>query len=47
MKHRRNRATVPATAFAATLEPVALLEGEMDFAKYQAVLTEERGACGA
>jgi hypothetical protein len=44
--HKSKTGTI-AVIDAATLEPVALFEGEMDFAEYQAVLAEERGACGA
>jgi hypothetical protein len=43
--HKSKTGTI-AVIDATTLEPVAVFEGETDFAKYQAVLTEERGACG-
>ena len=43
--HKSKTGTI-AVIDAATLETVAVFEGEMDFAKYQAVLTGERGTCG-
>jgi hypothetical protein len=44
--HKSKTATI-AVIEAATGKPVAVFKGEMDFAKYEAVLTEGRGECGA